>query len=150
MRELAPQSKYTEDRISRFLLALRQGATLKIACGFAGFSYTRYRAWMREAEELGEESPYHELPGRVREADAQAAIKWLGSINKAAVAGDWRAGAWCLERRYPEEYGKKAIEFSGRVDSHVTIEKQAADELDKRLASLTNAEIDAIADDDEG
>ena len=31
----------------------------------------------------------------------------IGCVLRAARAGDWRAASWYLERRYPEEWGKR-------------------------------------------
>lgn len=39
------------------------------------------------------------------EAQARAAMRWMGKIEVASKK-DWRAAAWMLERRYPEDYGR--------------------------------------------
>lgn len=33
----------------------------------------------------------------------------LGVIAKAASSGNWQAAAWLLERRFPQNYGRRTI-----------------------------------------
>ncbi len=45
-------------------------------------------------------------------------VKALASIQKAALGGTWQAGAWLLERQFPEEFaatkGERARPGTGR------------------------------------
>jgi hypothetical protein len=79
------------------LEALAAGNTRKAACAYAGISedaFARYRA------------EYPDFADDVREAEAKAVIRAVGLILQAGDK-DWRALAWWLERRYPEEWGRK-------------------------------------------
>lgn len=59
-------------------------------------------AKIRESEEL-----YVDLCNALTHAHARKAAHDLAVISAAADAGDWRASAWRLERRYPEKWGKR-------------------------------------------
>lgn len=146
------RTKLTPERVKRLCQAIATGATFEIACKYAGIGQTTFYAWLRkarEARDAGVESEYDAVLQGVEDAESKAALRWLTVINKAASEQeDWRPAAWCLERRYPEEYGKKAIQFSGRVDSNLTVENRATEILAERLRELSDAELDAIADDD--
>lgn len=62
-------------------------------------------------------------------ADAEYQGSMVGYIDNAAPQ-DWRAAAWQLEKRYPEEYGK-AIAIHQSVD----VKEMSDDELDKLINS---------------
>ena len=40
----------------------------------------------------------------------------MEAINDAAIAGDWRAAAWLLERRFPQDYARRRVEQAGQDD----------------------------------
>lgn len=60
-----------------------------------------------EAKPDEREAPYLKLLYDLRAADGEAATFYMGVIQKAAKAGEWRAAAWYLDRRYPESYGER-------------------------------------------
>jgi len=43
----------------------------------------------------------------VKKAEADAIVRHVANIAKAAQDGQWQASAWWLERRYPAEYGRR-------------------------------------------
>lgn len=95
---MARQTKFTPETEQRILTALRLGATRVLAAQAGGIHYDTLRAWI------------HSKPAfsvAVMGAESQAAINALGSIQKAAREGDWHAAAWMLERRYPDQYGRR-------------------------------------------
>lgn len=44
---------------------------------------------------------------RVRKAQVDGKLMDLGTVSKAAMGGDWRAAAWRLERKFPNEFGPR-------------------------------------------
>jgi hypothetical protein len=74
------------------------GATYAHACNYAGISYETFRRWSRE------NLAFHDA---VKEAEGKATVGWLAKIEKAASDGNWTAAAWKLERRYPNDYGRR-------------------------------------------
>lgn len=50
-------------------------------------------------------------------------VKSLESIHKASSNGYWQAGAWYLERKYPERYGKKDL-FKAEYEAKLEVYKK--------------------------
>lgn len=108
----------------RIVRALKAGATFKLAAQYGGISYNTFNEWRKRGKaELDRadgarvhtdiresERPFVEFYEATKKAEADAAIKWLEEIDKAAKAGNWPAAAWKLERRYPEEYGRRIVD----------------------------------------
>lgn len=95
---MARTSKLTPERQSKVCQAIQLGATYVHACNYAGISYETFRRWMRE------NVAFHDA---VKEAEGKATVGWLAKIEKAASDGNWTAAAWKLERRYPNDYGRR-------------------------------------------
>ena len=88
-----------EARRGRLLAALEAGATLRMAAAAAGVSEDTLSRWRKTRPDLQAE---------INQAEAQGAVKALEQIRAAAQGGAWQAAAWMLERRYPNEYGRRA------------------------------------------
>lgn len=86
-------------RRGRLLAALESGATLRMAAAAAGVSEDTLSRWRKTRPGLQAE---------MDQAEAQGAVKALEQIRAAAQGGAWQAAAWMLERRYPNEYGRRA------------------------------------------
>lgn len=108
------KSKYTPETVKKLTDAIRMGSTYELACGYAGITTTTFYEWMNTKSDL---------PDIVKEAEGAAAVGWLAKIEKAANDGAWQAAAWKLERRYPQDYGRTAIDIkhSGNVAYTVDI-----------------------------
>ncbi len=106
------KTKLTPALQATFVQALSVGATHKLACEYAGITQETFYAWLRLA--LKGKAPYSAFSEAITRAQGSVAISWLAKIE-AAGADDWRAIAWKLERRFPEEYGRtiQRIEHDG-------------------------------------
>lgn len=92
--------KYTPETVELIVQALKLGATERLACEYANISQETYYNWKRNKAEFLE---------KVKTAQGQAAVVLLARIQQEAREGSWQAAAWLLERRYPDEYGRKYI-----------------------------------------
>ncbi len=90
----------------RILEAIRLGSTYELAAYYGGMSYDTFNEWMKSDPQFFD---------AVKEAEGEAALKWLKKIESAA-ARNWFAAAWKLERRYPGQYGRTVTqtEVSGK------------------------------------
>lgn len=125
-------SKLTSDTEKRVCDALRLGATFEHAAQYGGISYDSFNEWRkrgkREKERieratknkapLKKEMPFLHFFEATKKAEGDSVVGWLAKIESAANQGNWQAAAWKLERRYPDQYGKKAIDLNhkGKVE----------------------------------
>src|SRR5665647_444420 len=105
-------SKLTESRMEQLIEALRSGNYRIDACRAAGIHYNTLLAWEKkgESQKSGE---YVEFLEALRRAEADAVVSKVDMIHGAAMNGDWRASAWFLEHKYPNNWArldKRAIE----------------------------------------
>ena len=112
-------TKRTDANRATILRALKLGATYKLAAESADMTYETLREWMREDAAFS---------AAVKKAEATRAHAALRSIEKAAKEGQWQAGAWFLERRYPHEYGRTVQEHTGEQQLSITISKRRESE----------------------
>jgi hypothetical protein len=112
-------TKCTPDVTRRLVEAFRVGATHAIACEYAGIVKETMYQWFEKAAQGRE--PYVTCAAQVKRSQGVAAVGWLAKIEQAASAGDWRAAAWKLERRYPEEYGRQVQDVQHRFDGPLQI-----------------------------
>jgi hypothetical protein len=100
-----PRKTILTEEIQRHMCqAFEIGATDRIACDFAGIGEATYYEWMEKGK--AGRKPYAEFAEQVTLSKGRAAMGWLAKIERAANQGDWRAAAWKLERRYPDDFGR--------------------------------------------
>lgn len=132
-------TKMTPDAIKRIADALSMGATYELAARYAGMVPRTIVKWKTRGEDVRwelEQNPRKrlnaadlialDLVNAMAEAESRAAMRWLAAIERAAEdPRNWTAAAWKLERRWPEFYGRRAVEISGRngdaVQSETTV-----------------------------
>lgn len=115
---MARPTKLTPEITKKFVDAIRVGATQRIAALYAGVTDDTIINWRTRHPEFAE---------AIREAEGAGAVQSLAKIEQAASAGDWRAAAWKMERRFPQEYGKTVQEVQGKDGTDLTIRVEYAD-----------------------
>lgn len=108
--------RITTDQTDKLIAGLRLGMTRRSAAAHAGMHFTTlYRMMERDAT----------LATLIEKAEAEAKGTYEAVIAKAADK-NWTAAAWWLERRHPDEYGRRdRIEV--RVDMRTEAQKVAAE-----------------------
>jgi hypothetical protein len=89
-------TKFTDDRVRRFLAVVRAGSTFRAAAlsvGWSVDSFQRYRA------------EHAVFASQVEEADGLAEVQLVATVRQAAQT-DWRAAMELLGRRWPETWGR--------------------------------------------
>lgn len=126
---MARPTKYTPERVKRFLDAIRLGAPYRLAAHYAGIDHMTFVNWRER---------YLDFSNQVKEAEGVAVVGWLAKIEKAANDGNWQAAAWKAERRYPDDFGRRErIEQTVEVSGHLDTESR--DDVTGRIASLAAA-----------
>lgn len=107
-----------ENKIKILIDALKGGADIMSASQFAGLNYSTVYMWVERGQKENErieaglgaqegEAPFLDVWQRMRKARAEAVVRNVAQIQKAAQQGEWRAAAWWLERALPEHYAQK-------------------------------------------
>ena len=119
--------KLTKERIDILAAALRKGVIIKHACIGAGICEKTYHNWQNEASDneldpLDPEEALGKNPNRddvlryfVRETSKALNDYSSELLEKIHNADSWQAAAWILERRFPEEFGRRSA--AQRVDT---------------------------------
>lgn len=109
----------TDTELKALTDALRGGSDVETASHFAGLSAQQVLKWLelgkleKERRSAGlkarpSEDAYVAFWENLKKARADAIVRNVTNIQKAAADGSWQAAAWWLERTVPETYGKRA------------------------------------------
>lgn len=105
-------SKLTPKSVETLLEGIKNGLSYRLACIRAGIDYSTLRRWVEKGEQQGT-GEYREFQERLAGAEADGAFALVLRI-KAAAPKDWRAAAFLLEARHPDEYGRRRVEVTGK------------------------------------
>ena len=101
--------------------AIENGNYAHVAAAKAGITEKTLYEWLKRGEN-GEE-PYRKFSERLLTKAALAEDRMVNVVRSASqqeVAGDWKAGAWWLERRFPKRWGKQQrLEITAAPDLDV-------------------------------
>jgi len=142
-------TKFTPDRQQAFLQGAALGVPRKLCAQAAGWSEAvayEYLARARNAQERAAagqrltptERQYVAFLEDVEKAEATHAQACMAVVINAARQNTWQAAAWALERRWPEQFGRRWVEVSGPGGSPLTVEV-TADQLLSQLRELTGS-----------
>ncbi len=99
-----------------FFAALENGLEIDTAAGIIGMNKSVLKKAVNDC--LEKENPNEGEQAfieKYHEAIAQCEAKMIEAIRLAAKEQDWRAGAWFLERKMPQQYGKmEKLEVTGK------------------------------------
>lgn len=91
----------------KFKGALIAGNTYAAACRVARVSAASFYRWMKQGNSAPEGTLARDFYEMVEDATTQAEHRNVMCIQKAAGKGNWQAAAWWLERRRPNDYGRR-------------------------------------------
>ena len=104
----------TTDHIHNISHAAELGFSPELAADYAGISRRTLFNWLKR----GENEPdtiYGDFHQAYRAGIARSVAENLQNILRAAAAGDWRASAWLLERRYGY-HRSMSVDIQARLD----------------------------------
>jgi len=85
---------------------IRAGTPQKYVASIIGVSEHTWYAWLKAGENK-KRKIFVQFYQAIEKAKAEAISRNVMLINQAAQNGTWQAAAWWLERRYPQEFGKR-------------------------------------------
>lgn len=98
-------SCYTAAKAARIVKAIRRGLPFKLAAAAGGVSFNTFVRWRNEGTNPDSLPHFREFLNQVRAAEAEAAARFIGLIEKQAK-DHWQAAAWMLERRHSDLFGR--------------------------------------------
>lgn len=98
-RRTGRKGKYTPELVAEIVGVIRIGGTDADACARAEISSETFYEWMREKAGFADE---------VTRARANGKLERIARIKEHGK-DDWRADAWYLERRYPQEFAQQLV-----------------------------------------
>jgi transposase len=131
------RSKYTLKRRDAICAAVATGCTYRQAALVAGISYETFNEWRKTKAQFSD---------ALEKAEAQGVLSRLMRIQNAAREGAWQADAWWLERRQPEQWGKRdKLDVHHDGELHVRQTSEAIAVIMQRLAPYPDAQL-AVAE----
>jgi hypothetical protein len=125
--------------LTRLCDAIRTGATIDLACKYAGINPSVYYDAVNRAKAGDPE--WQGVAAELADAEGACAVEMLATVTTAARNGTWPAAAWMLERRYPMMYGRSESRFIQQAEPVEPY--QTREELIKALAAIP---ADVLAD----
>ena len=104
------KGKLTKELIEKAADIIARGNYYKVAIDILGIDEKTWYNWMRQGEidaNKGTNSLNFQFFQSIKKAEADAIDRNLTIIQQAADKGNWQASAWFLERKYPEQWGKR-------------------------------------------
>ncbi len=132
--------KLTKERIDILAAALRKGTIIKHACIGAGICEKTYHNWQNEAsdneldpldpeESLGASPIRGELLSYFVRETSRALNDYSSELlEKIHNADSWQAAAWILERRFPEEFGRRAAAQTVHTEEDAQTETETTEQ----------------------
>lgn len=127
--------KLTPELVTSIASAVANGSVLRDAALLNGIAESTFHDWMANGRSGGRPLE-RELVAQVDKALARVKSTGLAIIT-AHAQKDWRAQAWILEKRFPDEFGPRVgltVDGEVRHDHRHTLELGKLDEAE--LASL--------------
>ena len=151
------RSKLNDEAQKSIVGAIEAGCYAKVAAEAAGITEACYYAWLkrgqteldRVAEGSGRkikeaERPYVEFLESVTRAQGTGEVSAVQTIEKAAKAGDWKAAAWMLERRFSARWAntqRLEVMLEKEMDAVLGVLEAALEPDDFRRAASAIAGI---------
>jgi len=123
------------------LETLRSGAYREDACAAAGISYQTFLNWERKGAEQTK-GQYVEFFDALKGAEAEAMVQNAEIITTAARSGDWRAAAWFLQHRRPDQWSDIAKRRQDGPDEEIRVKAQR---WDKHVEDEREEKVDTAA-----
>lgn len=123
------------EKMERIINAVRMGAFVETAGAYAGVSRMTLRKWL-EAGASNKSPLYRWFWLKCEQALAHAELRHLFNIQSHAKT-QWTASAWCLERMYPDRYGRYE-----RVDLRTAMMRQQEEEARDKDVHVVKFTVD--------
>ena len=150
---------YTDDARARIVAALKAGASLRDAVGFAGVPWQTFIDWLRAGRRVVDgadgataaDRRFERLALDIDQAAHESTVALTGIMRKAAEEGDWRAAEALLkikadraERRVRLRRGRAEAVVAGKRAEGTLVDRTDVTSGGKTIASMTDDELRAL------
>ena len=129
-------SKLTPDIQKRIGNNIALGLTYKLAAESTGVTYKTFNLWMTKGKN-STSGEYYRFYKHILKCNADAAKALLEHLNEAAASGNCQICMWILERRFPEEFGRRVYQktniVSENLNQNIEIIVNDADAVRKQI-----------------
>ena len=115
---MAHPSKLTPDIQQRIGENIALGLTYRLAAELAGVTYKTFNEWNQKGQ-TEQSGKYNQFYQYIQKCNADAARKLLKNLNAAAKAGNCQVCMFILERRFPEEFGRRVYRKTNVVSENL-------------------------------
>ncbi len=144
---MARPTKLNPDITKRIGDSVSLGLTYALAAESTGITYKTFNDWMK----LGRDSAsgkYFEFYQHIAQRNAEGALRILQKLNDATEAGNCQVCMFILERRFPEDFGRRVYRKTNVVaeslNQNVEISVTDADKIRKQILE----KFDLVAESD--
>lgn len=125
-----PKPKCTKELVQQAVKLKKGGANNQDIAKAVGIAESTFYKWISEPKREEEA----ELSEALKKAEADYKNALQGLIAKAAQERDWKAAAWLLERKYPDEFGRKFI--SASIEGNIGVSKISPETYERVARAL--------------
>ena len=119
------KTKLTRAKINEAANLVKSGNYAVIVCQYLGIHESTYYDWInrgKDDEQSGERTLYSEFSKAIKSAEAEAEVRNVAIIQKAAK-DTWQAAAWYLERKHKSRWSAMhQMEHSGKDGGAIKVE----------------------------
>lgn len=129
-------SKCTPELITQICKLLEKGMPIRLICGAVGITDACFYMWMQKGEAGKKE--YIDFFSKVEAAKAKAVELYLDRLNNYSENGSVYATTWFLERRCPEEFGRRDkidVKSENKNETHIdaNVKIQPPEEIEQAI-----------------
>lgn len=145
--------KLTPELMEKLYEARSRGASIQLACDYAGIHRWTWNDWMNRGEDhlaqmdeldMSEPAPdeaiFVEFRERMIQAKGECGVVKLKDIERAGRDNVWQASAWALQRMYPNDYDLPRVGTTADPTRHdEETEERPAEEVQEIIDVLREA-----------
>jgi transposase len=129
-------SKCTPELIERISELIAKGMPIRLTCGAVGITDACFYLWMQKGEAGKKE--YIDFFSKVEAAKAKAVEGYLDRLEEYSKNGSVYATTWFLERRCPEEFGRREkidVKSENKNETHIdaNVKLQPPEEIEQAI-----------------
>jgi hypothetical protein len=117
---MARPTKLNSDITRRIGDSVLLGLTYALAAESAGITYQTFNQWMQRGRN-STSGEYFEFYKFIKKCNADGARNLLERLNASAETGNCQVCMWILERRFPEDFGRRVYRKINAVSENKNV-----------------------------